>query len=711
MKRANEGNDKTHYNPYGKPWTANTPNQEDHTPAAAGTPGTPGAPLTPIPQAHNNPSAHPPAMFVPPQITVPWAANPLLLPPAPNPAAHRPHTTLIADALLSTEATRYANDGQSHVTILGTSLKDYSDAGEIPVFLAESDESEDSDSASAAPSPCYSLDTLRELDELHNAKAPSPRWLPAPIPGWLRVMHIDKASAEELNKLARTLPDNRRITTLTLNGDFPESVKATLDALGTNQTVSSLRIECSSEDFAPRLLAKLTKLLEKQTPLKQLELIIQGHDGGLREFTFDQAFFKALFAHSHLTLVTLNPDHSDRFYLHSPQQLAETVTHNTNLRELQLLHCKHLPQLLQAIAPGLAGNRSIRELDLSRSTLVGCGQSMAALLTANQSITKLNIKNSTCPTADLEKIIAALGHNTGIEEFYCNGATQDYRDRPALGAPIGAILQSNQHLRSLSIHCKLDHANVTAIQRGLRANSSLRFLDLGNIDDGENTPGTTDANDAIDQLFASNHTLTTVKLRLPTRDGTDGNAGLKGLERNQSIHSVWVQEAQTTDGLVRLLNNNPRITELKLTSFGGAQPKKKDIAVSLKSLADNIQGNTSLRNFDFTTVNYSLLDDPYIHHQLACLDKLCADNRKLHEDRKQQLQRISAPTVGVRMLTEFRNKEDAQSPVLTDETALAITTAIDTVLPPAEAQRVLDALRFKDILETPGANISTGEKS
>ena len=62
-------------------------------------------------------------------------------------------------------------------------------------------------------------------------------------------------------------------------------------------------------------------------------------------------------------------------------------------------------------------------------------------------------------------------------------------------------------------------------------------------------------------------------------------------------------------------------------------------------------------------------------------------------------------------VTDTYATETLQSPVLTDETALAITTAIDTFLPPAEAQRVLDALRFKDILETPNPNTNSGEKS
>lgn len=46
---------------------------------------------------------------------------------------------------------------------------------------------------------------------------------------------------------------------------------------------------------------------------------------------------------------------------------------------------------------------------------------------------------------------------------------------------------------------------------------------------------------------------------------------------------------------------------------------------------------------------------------------------------------------------EFRRNDDANSPVLGKEEAIALASAIDTVLPQEEAQRVLDVLHFADI--------------
>ena len=43
------------------------------------------------------------------------------------------------------------------------------------------------------------------------------------------------------------------------------------------------------------------------------------------------------------------------------------------------------------------------------------------------------------------------------------------------------MLKANRHLTSLSIHCKLDVANIVLIRQGLHANTSLRFFDPGDI--------------------------------------------------------------------------------------------------------------------------------------------------------------------------------------------------------------------------------------
>jgi hypothetical protein len=61
------------------------------------------------------------------------------------------------------------------------------------------------------------------------------------------------------------------------------------------------------------------------------------------------------------------------------------------------------------------------------------------------------------------------------------------------------------------------------------------------------------------------------------------------------------------------------------------------------------------------------------------------------------------------MLSGFRQNNDENWPALGNEEAFAVASAIDTVLPPQEAQRVLDALRFADIVNAQDEKASSGE--
>ncbi len=501
---------------------------------------------------------------------------------------------------------------------------------------------------------------------------------------------ISEASAEELAQLARALPANETITEVTLDGTHPETAKATLDALRHNHTVQTLRIELSLVDFAPKLVDKLTALLEKKTPLQHLELIVT--DEGMQKFSLDQAFFMALFTHPHLTSFKLHGLYVERIYLHNPQQLAAAVRSNTRLTHLKFFCCQDPAELFKAIAPGLEGNSTLKTLDLRRSHLRGCGPAMAAVLKANKGIEKLNMQLSSEVSADdWAQIIDALAVNTTVEEFYFHNIPSSSDQRPALGASLGAMLKSNQTLTALSIYSKLDLANLTPIREGLDANPHLRFFDPGDYIAKENATGTTDAADALGQLLATNTHLTAVKLRKPPV------SALKGLERNRSISSVWLRYIQDIDEVAQLLNSNPGITDLKLTRFMDDDVECEVIAHDIEALVERISGITTLLKFSIDFGDDDKLKHPAIAAALVRVEDLVKRNRQLDKERQQQLQRIAAPAIGLQMLTSFRHNDDEHWPTLGEEEALAIAGAIDTTLPPEEAQRVLDVLRFADI--------------
>ncbi len=512
---------------------------------------------------------------------------------------------------------------------------------------------------------------------------------------------------EDLQTLRMALPSNTTITRIALDGSYPDAAKAVLTALQTNITVTSLSVVCWQSCFDPKVATQLTALLRKQTPLQSFELCIVKSEDFNRVFTLDQDFFEALLAHPHLEKIFIRCDRVDRVYLHNPQQLAARLRDNSKLKHLELRSFQDCAKLWAAIAPGLEGNRSITTLDLRHNDLSGLAPAIASLLRANPAITSLDIQSTEWKAAELGIIIDAVASSTTLKGFFfyracesgAGGAGTDLgvnARRPALGAAIGTLLATNQHLESLGIHSQLDEQNVVAIRQGLNANTSLRFFDPGDIRGVSNPEGEADATGAINQLFATNSRLNSVMLRPQQGEGADPTAGLTGLERNASVRTLNVKFTGATEGVISLLQNNRHLTSLTLVTKRQVQ-NPIPLAQQLEVIFDAVADNTTLLEFK---LDCSIPDDPRkrdLDLVLARFDALCGRNQRLQAQREQQRQRVSAPATGIGLLNEFRRNGDANWPELRTEEATAIASAIDTVLPPEEAQRVLDVLRFADV--------------
>ncbi len=515
--------------------------------------------------------------------------------------------------------------------------------------------------------------------------------------------HLSTASAKELDDLARWLPECR-YPVITLDGNEPATVAVVLHALRSNLTDAELTIECSMDRFAPELISQLTALLKSQSPLTSLKLVLRDGEGPHGKFVLDQAFLKALFGHQYLHDIHFDFNEEETVWLHDPQQLADKVRNNSCLQTLTFNCCGELHKLFKAIAPGLEDNRSIYALNLRYSTMSGCGPALAGVLKANPFLRQLDMQfTADWGPGDLQQIVDAMTVNTAVENFNFFHAREEWNSRtknepPALGTAIGAMLTANQQLKALSIQCKLDLANLTPIRQGLNANTSLLSLDLGSITGRENSEGTTDAVDAINELFATNSRLASVTLHPPgNAENNDETVGMRGLERNRSIHTLVLEDADSVDGLKRLLNSNPRITHLSLNNFLRNTVSYRAMAEILEDIALAIDGNTTLLEFEFTHDDIDLQMDPRVIAALARFEDLTNRNYQLYEERRAQQQRVSAPAAGIGLLNEFTRNDDANWPALNNETATAIASAIDTTLPPEEAQRVLDVLRFADL--------------
>ncbi len=657
---------------------SNTTDQLASAPARGAVPGTPGTPRTP---------GTPPAL---PQMNVrPPAAQ--ALPPGPAAGESRPPVAHQPPELGAPVETRGDRRYPSRQVFGQLDLRPPGAPTRPPL--------------PPASQPLSRALPERDEDSSEDAEDDSPaRFDEADLASRTELMVEEDATAEEMQTLRRELPSNTTITRVTLDGSHPVGARATLAALQTNLTVKTLCIAAWRGTFDPQLSERLTALLRKQTPLECLELSLAENIEFNRVFTFDQDFFEALFAHPCLQAIRIDCEQIDRVYLGKPQQLAAVVQNNARLQHLELRGFRCFATLWQAIAPGLAGTRSLTTLDLRQNDLSGFAPSIAALLQANPAITSLDIQATDWKAGELGIVIDAVARSATLRAFHFYRASEcgagidpDMTGaRPALGEAIGRLLATNQQLESLGIQSQLDEPNLAALREGFNANTGLRFFDPGEIRGPGHPEGAADATDAINQLFATNSRLTSVMLRPPQDKDADASCGLKGLERNTSVRSLTVNCSGATTAVISLLQNNRHITSLTLVMDQHLFDPPRLLA-ELEALFDAVTDNTTLQAFRVKAdlsrpawkADFELI--------LARFDALAGRNQRLHEQREQQRQRVTAPATGIGLLNEFRRNEDANWPALGNPEATAIAGAIDTALPPQEAQRVLDVLRFADI--------------
>lgn len=301
---------------------------------------------------------------------------------------------------------------------------------------------------------------------------------------------------EALASLAKALKRSTTLKRLDLSGTILESVGGYLmcDALKTNKTLTHLNLENTS--LCDNAGVSLAIALEANSSLRHLNLRLSlTMKGG-------EAIIKALAKNKGLSFLDLSQN-----FLSCSSTLANSLCKNTTLVHLELRKNEGLVNLalvkalsanssLQYLGIGetdiqhdvvcclskiLERNRTILRLDLGCNDIAPCGcEAIARALEKNTTLKHLSLKKCRIKGEGFEVISSALGKNTALRRLNLCGALDDVGDQVKAGASkaIANALRANATLRYLDLGANKLGAGCSEIARALKANSTLRYLSL-----------------------------------------------------------------------------------------------------------------------------------------------------------------------------------------------------------------------------------------
>lgn len=179
------------------------------------------------------------------------------------------------------------------------------------------------------------------------------------------------------------------------------------------------------------------------------------------------------------------------------------------LKRLELVACSIRVTGVTALAAGIRANNTLEGLDISQNGFDNQGaEVLGEMLASNTSLKDLGIAKCRVGLSGLTALIAGIRANTTLEALdlshNCGGASKPGSCTDVLGA----MLASNPPLKQLRLgHCQVDKFALTALIKGLRANTRLEKLDLSC-----NVFGNDGASE-LAEMLASNTSLRGLDLR------------------------------------------------------------------------------------------------------------------------------------------------------------------------------------------------------
>ena len=283
--------------------------------------------------------------------------------------------------------------------------------------------------------------------------------------------------------------------------------------------------------------------------------------------------------------------------------LAEMLSCNKSLTELNLRRCAVPEAGLRRIARGLFHNTSLKMLDISHNNLgMEEAVALAEMLSCNKSLTELNLRECAIPKNGLREIARGLLHNTSLKKLDNSGGYLSFSHLGMEGSvALAEMLSCNKSLTELNLqYCDIPENGLKEIARGLLHNTSLKKLDIsrGYLNFSHSNELGMEESVALAEMLSCNKSLTELNIcgfDIPENGlreiarGLLHNTSLKKLDisRNPDYRSFSHNNLgmEGSVALAEMLSCNKSLTEL---SLGGCLIPEAGLREIARGLLQNI---------------------------------------------------------------------------------------------------------------------------
>ena len=295
---------------------------------------------------------------------------------------------------------------------------------------------------------------------------------------------VKLATAADLIELADTLRRPTKVTKINVVTWSPTELKATFEAIRTSLTVLDLEVIYEGPMPEARELNRVFSVFqEQQAPIKSFKWV--SAQANAKPLEIDQHIFESLLGSQLLERVQFSGppgNHSTTVIVNDPDRLVLCVQKHQSLKSL-LLERINGGAFINAILKGVTNSPLIDEIHLDSRDLTMCSAALQAALTSNTKLRSLSIKGCQLEFGVMTRMLKSIQQHPGLVSLDFSETKIPDEELQMIGEPIGELLVTNSQIKTLGFRCTLSPANVTALEIGLSANTSLGSVIMALEDD------------------------------------------------------------------------------------------------------------------------------------------------------------------------------------------------------------------------------------
>ena len=234
--------------------------------------------------------------------------------------------------------------------------------------------------------------------------------------------------------------------------------------------------------------------------------------------------------------------------------MADMLLHNSTLTELNVLQCGLTPQSCVSLFKALKHNSSLKTLIIGNKMVFcekpntfdeESLQALADMLSHNRTLTELNVSECRLTLQSCVSMFKALKHNSSLKKLNISKTSFDQAASEALAD----ILSHNSTLTELNVSwCGLTPQSMF---KALKHNSSLKKLIMGSMLSKKPNKLDQAESEALSNMLSCNQSLTELDI---SDCGCQPKALARGLLHNTTLTKVYVRSDEKHSIMAALVN-------------------------------------------------------------------------------------------------------------------------------------------------------------